>query len=140
MSASRKHKIAPVPDAWKTAVIAILKKGGHADVLWTGRAQSNWQSIGDSGFKDEAHDFLIRQLRSSGLLGHDHPDMLDSLDHSICETWAFLCPHPQGFPTQIYAKIALHGQLIRINLISLHIDLTKELENAIHVYLQPKKS
>jgi hypothetical protein len=135
MPSKPKLKIAVVPDDWKAAVIPLLDDGGYQKVIWTGRAKSNWEGLDDYGTRDRAHDHLIRQLSIPGLLGHDHPPMQDALDFSYCDTWAFLCPHPQGFPTPIYAKIAIHETHVRINLISLHIDLTKELEEAIQAYL-----
>lgn len=134
MSSNSKLKIAVIPVEWKSAVIALLDSGGDAEVIWSNRARTNWQDLDEFGTRDRAYDHLISQLSIPGLLGHDHPPMQDAIDFSYCDTWAFLCPHPQGFPTQIYAKIALHANHIRINLISLHIDLTRELETAIKSY------
>lgn len=139
MPARRKIKIAPIPEPWKAAVIPLLERGRQSDVIWTIRATSNWQDVDTFGFKESAHELLIRQLRIPGLLGDDHPNMQDTLDHSLCETWAFLCPHPQGVPTQLYAKIGLHQRRVRISLISLHIDLTRDLETAIAAYLKKQK-
>lgn len=139
MSSRPKLKIAVIPDAWKCAVIRLLEKGGDADVIFSTRARKNWQEMDVWGTRSGAYDHLIRQLSIVGLLGHDHPPQQDKLDWTYCETWAFLCPHPQGFPTQVYAKIALHDSHLRINLISLHIDLTKELEEAILAYRLSQK-
>lgn len=118
-------------------MITLFESGKSADVLWTDRALHDWQYLDDFGTKDRAYDHLITRLQVPDLLGHDHPLQQDKLDWSYCDTWAFLCPHPQGVETPIYAKIALHNNQLRISLISLHIDLTKELELAITEYLKP---
>jgi len=136
MPARSKLKITLVPDAWKRVVIALLDSGKSTEILWTDRAMQNWQYLDDFGTKDRAYDHLIATLEQPHLLGHDHPPQQDKLDWSYCDTWAFLSPHPQGFATPVYAKIALHNNQLRINLISLHIDLTKELEIAIAAYLK----
>jgi hypothetical protein len=137
MSAGSRIRIALIPDPWKRSVIALLRAGGHDQVIWTTRARSDWSYIDDYGTREAGHDLLIRQLSIPGILGHDHPPMQDHLDVSFCETWAFLCPHPQGVPTPVYAKVALHDSRLRINLISLHIDLTKALEEAIRKFQAP---
>jgi hypothetical protein len=130
-------RIAVIPQVWKTSVIVLLEGGSRAQVVWTSTATSNWSFLDEFGTPDRAYDLLVSQLSIPGLLGHDHPPMQDAHDFSLCDTWAFLCPHPLGSFKKVYAKLALHSTAQRVNLISLHIDTTGEIEAAISALHTP---
>ena len=56
-------------------------------------------------FKWNAYDLCLQVLRTSGMLGEQVPGMIDERDDTLCETWAFLCPHPLQLPTPLYVKL-----------------------------------
>ncbi|CAN5272642.1 hypothetical protein BH23VER1_BH23VER1_29950 [soil metagenome] len=60
--------------------------------------------------------------------------MSDQRDRTVCEAWEFLVPHPEGGLKPLYVKIGLHGNTVRINLISLHIDRPGDLLSNITAY------
>lgn len=131
----KKSRVAPIPQSWLSIVLPILEDGDLAKILWSGRATQDWEDLAPQSFKDDGHQLLTRVLSQPGVLGEPIYGMTDKADQTSCDTWAFLCPHPAGVPTQVYAKIGVHHGQLRINLFSLHVDLTKKLELSIAAYL-----
>ena len=130
---SRRTTVAPFPQRWLERVVSLLEDGGSKKVHWSLRAQMDWQQF---GMAYEALDLCLRVLRTPGMVGQkiDNPDdpMTDPRDDTLCETWAFLCPHPQpDLKRPIYAKIGLHRSRSRINIYSMHTDNTGTLLKAI---------
>ena len=136
MAKPPKTKIRPIPDPWLERVIPLLEQGDPNKILWSVRAQSNWQEF---GMKHEAYPLCLEVLTSAAPLGEEIFTMTDRKDHSVCETWAFPCPHPLNKGTYLYAKIGLHHGRLHINLFSLHVDLSGDLVSAIRTYLKSKK-
>jgi hypothetical protein len=71
-------------------------------------------------------------------IGEIIPDMRDGFDQTLCETWAFLCPHPLKVPTPLYVKIGLHLNHIVLNLFSIHIDRKNTLSEEFAAYLKKR--
>ena len=122
--------VALIPKTWLDAVIAILESGDSGKILWTVTAQRDLTSVG-LAFTYEACDLCLEVLRTPGLHGERIPDMIDRNDKTVCETWAFLCPHPSGGSSPIYVKIGLHQGRVLINFFSFHIDRSGKLLKAI---------
>lgn len=127
---AKKTTVTPLPQHWLGAVIPLLERGDPACILWTGRAQREMAAAGLS-FKWDAYQLCLEVLRTPGVLGEKIPGMIDESDNTVCETWAFLCPHPLQLKIPLYVKIALHGSLIRLVMISMHTDHSGKLLQAI---------
>ena len=132
------HFIAPIPSRWLEVVIPLLDEGDSKKVRWTFTAQNELYSLGLNN-KAEAYDHCLTTLRTRGICGENIPDMRDSFDETLCETWAFLCPHPLKVPTPLYAKIGLHDSHLSLNFFSLHIDRKGDLATAIANYQKERK-
>lgn len=134
---AKKTACAPLPLHWLGAVIPILERGDPDAILWTGRAQREMAAAG-LDFKWNAYQLCLQVLRTPGMLGEEIPGMIDESDDTLCETWAFLCPHPLQLKTPLYVKIALHGSLVRLVMISMHTDHSGKLLQAIRAFLKKK--
>lgn len=117
----RKKIIAIIPNRWLDLVIPLLDEGDPKAIRWTLTAEMDLPLIGLSS-KQAAYDHVLQVLRTPNQPGEIIPDMYDGLDQTLCETWAFLCPHPLKVPTPLYVKIGLHQNQILLNLFSIHID------------------
>jgi hypothetical protein len=117
----RKKIIAFIPKRWLDIVIPILEEGDHQAIRWTLTAELDLPQIGLS-CKQAAYDHILQVLRTPNQPGEIIRDMRDKLDQTLCETWAFLAPHPLKVPTPLYVKIGLHQNQIVLNLFSIHID------------------
>ena len=133
----KKTTVAPIPQGWLDAVIPLLRDGAPGKIHWTGRAQREMAVLGLT-FKHEAYELCLEVLRHHCPLGEQILDMVDETDGSLCDTWAFLCPHPLNASDYVYAKIGLHHGRLHINLFSLHVDLSGKLKVAIRTYLKRK--
>ena len=126
------NPVEPLPQDWCESVIRILRKSAPAQIRWTLRAQMDWSQF---GLPYQAHDLLVRTLSQPGLWGeritgmHALPSPPKGQKPPI--VFAFLCPHPLGISTLLYAKIGLHDGLLSIDIFSLHIDLSGELAKRI---------
>ena len=136
MSAS-KTTIAPLPEHWLGAVIPILERGDPATILWTGRAQRE-MAVAGLEFKWNAYELCLQVIRTTGMLGEQVHGMIDERDKTVCETWAFLCPHPLQLKIPLYVKIALHGSQLHLVMISIHTDHSGKLLQAIRTFLKKK--
>jgi len=120
--------IGPLPPEWCQSVIRILRKGNSPSLRWSFRARQDWQQM---GMPPEAHALLIRTLQQPGIWGEQifgmHPLPNPPPKAGTQTVYAFLCVHPLGFPTPLYAKIGLFADEVTIDLFSLHIDLTDKL-------------
>ncbi len=134
---ARKTTIAPSPEPWLAAVIPILERGDPASILWTGRAQREMAAAGLE-FKWNAYELCLQVLHTPGMLGEQIRGMIDESDNTLCETWAFLCPHPLQLKIPLYVKIALHGSQLRLVMISMHTDHSGKLLQAIRTFLKWK--
>jgi hypothetical protein len=134
---ARKTAVAPLPQHWLDAVIPILERGDPAFILWTGRAQREMSAAGIQ-FNWDAYERCLQVLRTPGMLGEQIPGVVDERDGTLCETWAFLCPHPLRLPIPLYVKIALHGSRVHLVMISMHIDHSGKLLAAIRSLLKKK--
>lgn len=124
-------KASLLPDPWRESVIGILANGTSPNVTWTRRALQDWQMF---GLPQDAHKLLIRTLSQPIVWGeevHGMTPLPGRIPPPAIETHAFLCPHPLGVPTPLYAKIGLHGTRVSLDLFSLHIDLSGELARKI---------
>ena len=124
-----------LPQYWLDSVIPLLEGGDPERISWTNRALKEMNSVG-LGFKHEAYDLCLQILKSKATLGEQIPDMIDETDGTVCDTWAFLCPHPLGIPQPLYVKIGLLENRVSMMFFSLHIDLKGSLENAIRAYTE----
>lgn len=132
-------KALPLPEAWRDSVIQILAKGTSPNITWARRPQQDWQMF---GLPQDAYALLIRTLSCPTVWGEAVPGMTPLPGRTpppAIETYAFLCPHPLGVPTPLYAKIGLHGGRISLDLFSLHIDLSGELAKKIAVAKKKKQ-
>lgn len=113
----------------------MLENGNPQNIHWTNTAE---RELPQFGFicRQDAYDYCLEVLCYPGMLGENIPDMYDSRDQTLCETWAFLCPHPFKLPTPVYVKIGLHQNKLTLNLFSLHIDRKGHLKKAIGNYLK----
>jgi hypothetical protein len=136
MAKQPKQTAEPIPEPWLARVIHLLEQGDPKKIIWSGRALMDWQEF---GMKHDAYALCLEVLRSPTPIGQQIHTMDDRIDHSLCETWAFPCPHPCNPKTYLYAKIGLHHGQLRINLFSLHVDLSGDLVAAIRTYLKSKK-
>ena len=134
---ARKTAIAPLPEHWLETVIRILERGDPESILWTGRALREMTAAGLE-FKWNAYELCLQVLRTPGMLGEQIPGMIDERDDTVCETWAFLCPHPLRLPIPLYVKIALHGSRVNLVMISMHTDHSGKLLKAIRAHLKKK--
>ncbi|MEO8613630.1 MAG: hypothetical protein ABI600_00695 [Luteolibacter sp.] len=135
--AASKTTIAPLSEPWLAAVIPILERGDPASILWTGRAQREMAAAGLE-FKWNAYELCLQVLRTPGMLGEQIHGMIDERDNTLCETWAFLCPHPLLLKIPLYVKIALHGSQVHLVMISMHTDHSGKLLQAIRAFLKKK--
>jgi len=135
--AASKTTIAPLPELWLAAVIPIIERGDPASILWTGRAQREMAAAG-LDFKWNAYELCLQVLRTPGMLGEQIHGMIDDRDNTLCETWAFLCPHPLQLQIPLYVKIALHGSQLHLVMISMHTDHSGKLLQAIRAFLKKK--
>lgn len=126
------HHIAPLPTRWLKPVIQLLEEGDKNKIQWTLTARSESRLLRFFNV-NLAYDFCLQTLQDKGICGENIPDMRDQ-NQIICETWAFLCPHPQGFETPIYVKIGLLDNHLLLNLFSLHIDRSGKLAKSIADY------
>jgi hypothetical protein len=133
----KKTTVAPIPQGWLDAVIPLLREGSAEKIHWTGRAQRDMADVG-LAFKHQAYELCLVVLTHACPIGEEIFGMLDETDGSLCETWAFLCPHPLDDAEYVYAKIGLHQGRLHINLFSLHADLSGGLKAAIRKYLTRK--
>ena len=131
---ARKTAVAPLPQQWLDAVIPILERGDPASILWTGRAQREMSAAGIQ-FNWDAYELCLQVLRTPGMLGEQIPGVVDDRDDTLCETWAFLCPHPLRLPIPLYVKIALHDSRVHLVMISMHTDHSGKLLAAIRALL-----
>lgn len=134
---AKKTAIATLPEHWLGAVIPILERGDAGSILWTGRALREMAAAG-LDFKWNAYELCLQVLRTPGMLGEQIPGMIDERDDTVCETWAFLCPHPLQLPIPLYVKIALHGSRVSLVMISMHTDHSGKLLQAIRSHLKKK--
>lgn len=139
MSKQSHISLQEIPAEWITSVLAILRAPIKGKIVWTVRAKQDWQQIGEYGFESDAYVFLISELGRAELLGERIYGMQDSLDGSECDTWAFLCKHPAGDLRPVYVKLGLHGNLVRLSVFSIHIDLTGKLARAYERLQKRKK-
>ena len=124
--------IAPIPNRWKTPVIAALKSYSGDRIEWKLRPRQDWQQFGQT---HEAYELLLNTLDSGQIIGQDNSLSMQGAE----ETWAFLCPHPLNPQTTLYAKIVLKEEHVSILIFSLHTDLEgQKLEKAIKNYLKKK--
>lgn len=132
-----KNFIAPIPDRWSRHVIKLLEKGDTSAINWTLAAKKEIRPL---GFATEqcVFDWCCKTLLTPNLIGECVTDMRTIQENHRCETWAFLCPHPLNGTNPIYAKIGLHETQITIDLFSIHIDRTGDLQDRINNYLDKK--
>lgn len=128
-----KKSIAPIPLRWITKVVEILRNGDIRKIRWTRTAEGEFPLFGFLS-KEHAYEYCISLLEAPDIHGEIVTGMYDKIDHTLCEAWAFLGKHPLGSSTDVYVKIGLHQNQVILNLISLHIDRTGELREAIHDY------
>ena len=122
---------APIPEQWRRDVIAILRTGDPNNIEWTFRARSDWSIF---GLTHQAYEHLIQTLSTPALLGREVLFMDEQ-----AEVWEFLCRHPFGVETPLYAKIGLKADRIRIKIFSTHIDHSGKLLAAIKRLQRRKK-
>ncbi len=124
--------IGPLPPEWCKAVIRILRNGDPERVRWTFTAKQEWQQF---GLTFEAYKLLVNTLQHPGIWGEQifgmHPLPNPPPKAGTHTVYAFLCPHPLGVPTPLYAKIGLFEDRVTIDLFSLHIDRTEKLAERI---------
>jgi hypothetical protein len=130
--------VAPIPQRWLKRVTPLLADGDPKAILWTIAAQAELRMVGLRS-KQDAYDLCLQVLHNPGQLGECIPDMRDARDQTLCETWAFLCPHPLKVATPLYVKIGLHANHLTLNLFSLHIDRKGTLQKRIEAYLAKRK-
>jgi hypothetical protein len=131
----RKKIIAPIPKRWLDPVTQILEEGDPKVIHWTLTAELDLPQIGLT-CKQAAYEHILQTLRTPNQIGEIIPDMRDKFDQTLCETWAFLCPHPLKVPTPLYVKIGLHLNHIVLNLFSIHIDRKNTLSGEFAAYLK----
>lgn len=134
---AKKAPIGPLPEHWLEAVIPILERGDPESILWTRRALREMAAEGLE-LKWNAYELCLQVLRTLGMLGEQIPGMIDGRDDTVCETWAFLCPHPLRLPIPLYVKIALNGSRVNLVMISMHTDHSGKLLKVIRAYLKKK--
>lgn len=128
--------VRPIDPAWIDSVLPIIEDGSSQVVLWSPKATTDWNTAAPEKSQDDGLLWIRKVLTSPNPLGRPVVGMGDLMDRTYLDTWEFLAPHPLGTPVSLYVKIGLnHGQL-RIWLISLHIDRTGDLEQAIADYKQ----
>jgi len=133
----RKKIIALLPKRWLDLVIPILEDGDPQAIRWTLTAELDLPQIGLS-CKQAAYDHILQVLRTPNQPGEIIRDMRDKLDHTLCETWAFLAPHPLKVPTPLYVKIGLHQDQSGLSLFSIHIDRKNTLSAEFAAYLKKR--
>lgn len=131
----RKKIIALLPQRWLNLVIPILEEGDPRAIRWTLTAQMEFPQIGLNS-KQAAYDHILQVLRTPNQPGELIPDMYDAMDKTLCETWAFLSPHPLKVPTPLYVKLGLHHGKLILNLFSIHIDRKDALRHEFARYLK----
>ena len=133
----RKKIIAIIPKRWLDLVIPILEDGDPKAIRWTLTAEMDLPHIGLSS-RQAAYDHVLQVLRTPNQPGEIIRDMYDAFDQTLCETWAFLCPHPLKVLTPLYVKIGLHQSHIVLNLFSIHIDRKQTLREEFAKYLNKR--
>lgn len=133
-----KNFIAPIPKRWTTPVIAHLDKGDSSFIDWTFTAKQELRIIGLQTEQD-AFKLCTNVLKTPGTIGECVVEMRTIETDQRCEAWTFLCPHPLGSNTPVYAKIGLHENHLSIDIFSLHIDRKGTLQKKIDSYLNKKK-
>lgn len=126
------NPVEPLPQDWCEAVIRILRGGAPAQIRWTLRAQMDWSQF---GLPYQACEFLVSALQRPGAWGESVAGMMPlpgaPKGAQPPRVFAFLCQHPLGLSTPLYAKIGLYDDHLSIDLFSLHIDLTSDLGKRI---------
>lgn len=133
----RKKIIALLPKRWFDLVIPILEEGDSQAIRWTFTAETEFPLIGLNN-KQSAYDHILQVLRTPNQLGELIPDMRDKYDQTLCETWAFLCPHPLKVPTPLYVKLGLTQDQLTLNVFSIHIDRKETLREEFAKYLKKR--
>ncbi len=112
-----------IPEAWRQDVIKVLRSGQDTHIDWTLRARTDWSMF---GLSYQAYELLTHTLSTPSLVGRQVLYM-----DGATEVWEFLCHHPLGIDTPLYAKIGLKEGRLSIKIFSTHIDHSGELLTAI---------
>ncbi len=134
------NPVEPLPPEWCEAVIRILSESSDTCIRWSFRARQDWQQF---GMKHQAFELLIQTLRQREMWGERVTGMtpLSAPPPGAGgqTVYGFLCQHPLGVPTPLYAKIGLFDDHLTIDLFSLHIDLSGVLEKRIAAARKAKR-
>jgi hypothetical protein len=96
--------VIPIPEAWRTRVAAILRRGSGKHILVTARATRDWESLTLDPFVCSLFSALVSALRTSELEGRRVDGMAED-----GETYAFVFRYTTGagIPVKVYAKLNL---------------------------------
>jgi hypothetical protein len=132
-----KNYVAPIPARWAQPVIALLEDGDVEVIHWTLTAKQEFHHLGFAT-EAEAYDYCLTLLKTPGQIGECIVEMRTNDTEVLCETWAFLGPHPLGSDKPVYVKIGLHDDELELELFSLHIDRKGDLSKRIEAYLKKR--
>jgi hypothetical protein len=130
-----KNFVAPIPQRWLKPVVSLLEDGESGVIHWTFTAKQEFHLLGFAT-ETEAYDYCLTLLKTPRIVGECIVEMRTNEDEILCETWAFLGPHPLGSDTPIYVKIGLHDN--QLELFSLHIDRKGDLSKRIEAFLKKR--
>jgi hypothetical protein len=128
---------APIPKRWSAPVMKLMEAGDSKNIDWTFTAKQEMRIIGLETEQD-AYKLCLQTLKTTDIIGQCIVGMRSIEKNHRCEAWAFLCPHPLGSDTPIYAKIGLQEDELIIDLFSLHIDRSGDLQTEITNYLEKR--
>ncbi|MES2738367.1 MAG: hypothetical protein V4672_18750 [Verrucomicrobiota bacterium] len=101
----------PIPEAWRSAVCAILKKEDRQFIKWTLDARERFESDFSPDWGSDAYAELRRYLNLPNVTGCP-------VNMGGGETWEFLYPHKKR---NAYGKICLTADKKKIMIYSVHV-------------------
>jgi len=108
----------PIPEPWRTHVIATLRAADDKLIAWTHQAFQRWKQDTSGAWKYEAYDAIIVALSAAGTAGNE-----TSAFEGQQAAYEFLFTHHPpngGSPLTMYGKIALKSDGVRILILSAH--------------------
>jgi hypothetical protein len=109
----------PIPEPWRTRVIAALKTADDKVIGWTPPALQRWKDDTFGAWKFEAYEAIISALSTPDVTGNEtSPLQGQKAAYEFLFTYR---PQNGGARKTMYGKIALKGDGVRILILSAHV-------------------
>ena len=107
----------PIPDWWCKAVVRALESYDRHFIDWTAPAFQRWHTDTFGALRADAYTALIATLSVPGTVGIETTSYPGQ--RATYEFFFRYCP-PEGQPRDMYGKIALLNDSVRILILSAH--------------------